>query len=238
MIAVAALNRIFGVGNLVLRRLPAELQLQSMPQEWTTQLTDDERSLLRCFVGEWVFGDHVLRQIVRAVSLRKVLDWESGAAFADELLGRALLPLYQEQDVSNHRAEMFIRATEAMNVPFDQIPKGLERADAIFADPTGEGAPFTRLYNPVGDLVLWANGSGRNSYGARVMDIEGVRRAAVLAVELRSRKVTVQAVAAQLAASTVRTPYTGAAFMWDSDEQAIVFIGLEQSERGRHAFKL
>jgi hypothetical protein len=238
MIAVVALNRSFGVGNLVLRRLPAELQLQAMPQEWTTQLTHDERSLLRTFTGEWVLGDHWLQQSIRAAAFRGVSDLDVGDDWADELLGRALMPFYQAQDVSNHSAEMFIRAAEAMNVPFEQMPKGLKRADAIVTDPSAEGGSFKHLYNPMGHLVLWTNASNLGRYGARVADVEGARRAAVLATELRSRKVKLQDIPAQIAASPIRTPYTGEAFMWDVEEQAIVFVGLEPSERARHAFKL
>jgi hypothetical protein len=63
-----------------------------------------------------------------------------------------------------------------------------------------------------------------------------IRRAAVLAVELRSRKVDVRTAPAELAASAIRTPYSGEPFAWDADALAIVFVGLEPGERGRHAF--
>ena len=237
MIAVSALNRSFGIGNLVLRQLPAETELQGMPQEWTTPLTDTERSLLRCFTGEWIFGDDLLQEIVASGSWRRLADSEGDANVADKVVGRALMPLFQPQDTSNRRADMFVRATQAMNVPFEQLPKGLEQARVIFENPNGRSSPLTRLYNPVGDLVLWVSASGFVPYGARVADVEGARRAAVLATELRSRKVDVQKIPEELAASAIRVPYTGEPFIWDVEEQAIVFVGLEQAERGRHTFK-
>jgi hypothetical protein len=236
MIAVAALNRSFEIGNLVLRRLPAELQLAGMPQEWTVQLTDAERSLLRCFTGEWIFGDALFRQTAMSGSWASAVDSESDSDFASRLLGRALMPMFQPQDTSNRRAEVFIRAADAMSVPFEQFPEGLDRARADFEDLSGQNRSVPRLYNPVGDVVLWFSAYAFHPYGARVMDVEGVRRAAVLAAELRSRKVDVQSVPAELAASRIRAPYSGDPFAWDFEAQTIVFVGLEPSERGRHAF--
>jgi hypothetical protein len=84
---------------------------------------------------------------------------------------------------------------------------------------------------------VYPTGTGDySSYGARVSDIEGVRRAALLAAELRSRKVTAAEVSAQLAASSVRVPYTGEPFTWDEKEKAVIFQGLEPEERARYRF--
>jgi hypothetical protein len=47
----------------------------------------------------------------------------------------------------------------------------------------------------------------------------------------------VQQAPAELIASEIRSPYSGAPFVWDTHEQSIVFLGLEPGERGRHAFK-
>jgi len=202
-------------------------------------LTEDERSLLRTFAGEWIFGDRLLRQGMAS-------DWrpwwgagstvESDASFTDRLLDRGMRPLFQPQDLSNLRADMFLRAAEGMHVPYDQFPAGMERARAIFEAPAKDG-PFHRLYNPIGDLVLCTVSSGYASYGARVADLEGARRAAVLATEMRSRKLETAAIPAALAASTARSPYDNAPFDWDAQEQAIVFTGLEPSQRRRHFFK-
>lgn len=62
-------------------------------------------------------------------------------------------------------------------------------------------------------------------------------RSAVLTTELRSRKVPVEQMPAELAASRIRVPYTGEPFAWNAEEGANVFTGLEPNERGRHAFK-
>jgi hypothetical protein len=239
MIAVAALNRTFGIGNFVLRRLPADLQLAGMPQEWTAPLTDAERSLLRTFTGEWMFGDHIYRQgVAEGTWRRDGLVTATDAGFMSRLLDRALPSLFQPQDLSNERADMFLQAVAAMDVPYDRLPAGLERARAIFAHPHAEeSALFRSLYNPLGHILLSSSAAGFGDYGARVADVEGVRRAAVLTTEMRSRKVDAAQIPAELAASTARSPYDNAPFAWNAEEHAIVFVGLEASERRRHSFQ-
>jgi hypothetical protein len=237
MIAVAALHRHFSIGNLVLRRLPPEVELQAVPEGWKAPMTEEERSLLRTFTGEWIFGNGIIQDAQRAASWGALLEFNTDERLIDKLTARLLAPLFQLQDTNNRRAEVFIRAAERMSVPLEELPVGVEQAQAIFDQHgAGKGA-FTRLYNPVGDLVLAVATIGFTPYGARVADVEGSRRAAVLAADLRSRRVDVQKMTAELAASDIRAPYDGKPFQWDVGEQAIVFVGLEQGERGRRAFK-
>jgi hypothetical protein len=71
----------------------------------------------------------------------------------------------------------------------------------------------SQIVAPVGLQHRW---SGAGSLGAydfgqyarRVADVEGVRRAALVAVTLRSEKVEPSNVSAALAASSLRDPYT------------------------------
>ena len=239
MIAVVALDRHFAVGNIVLRRLPAEMELQGMPQEWATPMTDEERSLLRVFAGELIFGEGVIQYVLQSAEWHGFEGLDTEESVFDKLTGRLSVPFYQPQDVSNRTADRFIRSNEAMSVPFEKLPEGLERARAIHAAPTPENGPFSRLYNPMGKLLLNAEteGAGYSGYGARVADVEGARRAAVLTVNLRNRKVDVQKMSTELAASEIRAPYDNKPFQWDAAAQAVVFVGLEPNERGRHSFK-
>jgi hypothetical protein len=82
-----------------------------------------------------------------------------------------------------------------------------------------------------------ANLALRRLSAKRVADVEGARRAAVLATTLRSSGVSAEDVPAQLAASEIRDPYTNGPFAWDLKEKAIVFTGLVPGERGRHDLK-
>jgi hypothetical protein len=237
MIAVAALTRNFNIGNLALRRLPPDMQLTAMPEAWRTPLTDAELSWLRCFAGEWVFGQSVLGQMAIQNSMPIVVSWEEERGWMSELRDLATVPLFQLQDSGSQRAEMLIGAAEALQVPIEGFPAGLEAANEILAAPEARFGTFANLYNPVGDVLMGIGSSSYGVYPPRLADVEGVRRAAVLATELRSRKIDEQNIEAELAASNLRTPYTGEPFTWDAEQHALVFIGLVPGERGRHALK-
>jgi hypothetical protein len=63
-----------------------------------------------------------------------------------------------------------------------------------------------------------------------------MRRAALLATELRSQSVMQTELTARLHAASLRNPYDDRPFQWSEEEQAIVFVGLEKGERGRQAY--
>lgn len=237
MIAVAALTRNFTMGNLALRRLPPDMQPTAMPEAWRTPLTEAELSWLRSFAGEWAFGQNVLRQMVIQNSIPTAVSWEEERGWLSGLRDLATVPLFQLQDSGNQRAEMLVGAAEALQVPIERFTAGLSAAKDILAAPEARFGTFANLYNPVGDVLTAIGSSSYAVYPPRVADVEGVRRAAVLATELRSRKIDEQNIDAELAASSLRTPYTGEPFAWDAEQHAIVFIGLVPGERGRHALK-
>ena len=82
--------------------------------------------------------------------------------------------------------------------------------------------------------IVTGAGSGIGRASAQLFAAEG---AAVLAVDLRNRRVDAHQAALELAASGTRSPYSGEPFLWDGAEQSIVFVGLEHSDRKRHAFR-
>lgn len=237
MIAVAALSRHFNMGNLALRRLPPEMQLAAMPETWRAPLTKDELSWHRCFAGEWVYGRNVLRQMMTENMMTMAAGLGEGPSFVQRLQDLAMEPLFQLQDTSNQSAEMLVRAADALQVPIERFIEGRDAAEELFATPAGRIGTLANLYNPIGDLLSGIGSTSYALYPPRVADMEGARRAAVLATELRSRKVDVAKIRAEIEASEVRMPYSGVPFVWDSKAQAIVFIGLAPKERGQHSFK-
>lgn len=230
MIATAALARHFNMGNLALRRLPPEMQRAAMPETWRVPLTEEELSWHRCFAGEWIYGRSVLREMTMA-------GWETEPGFIARLQDLALQPLFQLQDTHNQSAETLVRGADALQVPIERFLSGRDAAKEIFAAPAERVGTLANLYNPLGDILSGIGSGTYDTYPPRVADVEGVRRAAVLATELRSRKVDPANIGTELAESDLRMPYTGAPFDWDAKTQAIVFIGLEPSERGHHSFK-
>lgn len=237
VVVVSALTRHFGFGNLILRRLPADLQLAAMPDEWRTPLTDEERSMLRPFVGEWHFARSYFRK--SAATGERILDFvpDSKPAFIDRLRLPLVRPLYKVQDTLNRRAEILAYAANKLNVPFAELPVAIDEVQYDLEDPLGEIGISDVLYNPMGQATLLEASSGYAPYAARVSDIEGARRIAVLATELRSRGVTRAEVPFTLSTSATRSPYDDLPFAWDAEEQSIIFIGLQRGERARHAFR-
>jgi hypothetical protein len=231
MIAVAGLRRHFKFANLVLRRLPAGSEAQARPPEWDAEITRSERSMMRTLVGEWVFASHILEQ-------EKVSDWwppEEEGTFVKRVFQLAAAPLFQKQDFSNEQAVMFVKVNAALDVPYSQYRDAIPRARAILNGSQGE-LPMFRLYNPIGAFFRWINSWNYETYSERVVDIEGQRRAALLASELRSRGVTAAQVAAELATSAIRDPYSGEPLGWDAQKGVLTFTGLERAPRGVHEY--
>ncbi len=233
MIAIAALKRHFKVGDLVLRRLPVDLEAAGRPPEWSAEITMSERSMRRTFVCEWAFFNSAIELGISHANWWDSLDQ---SAFA-RVWQRAATPLLQPQDLSNEWADSFSRATDELDVPYDRYRAAVARADAILdGAKRGGGRPPIRLYNPVGSVLRWISGSSYASYSVRAVDIEGVRRAALVTSELRSGKIPAAMVPAGLSASPIRQPYDDKPFEWNAEQGALTFTGLEPLPRGRHEF--
>lgn len=236
MVAVNVLNRHFTIGNLAIRRLPAQLQLAALPEQWTAPLTDDERSMLRCFTGEWIWSGEVYGRLASGVDSPFDTDGDRDGGFLDGVMNRASRPLFQLQDTRNRQAEMLVRASTALNVPIERFSASFDQAKQIYSDPI-PGSSLEMLYNPMGNILLMIGSGGYEKYPLRVIDVEGVRRAAVLTTELRTRNVALPDIPVALDASQMRTPYSGEPFAWSAKERAIVFFGKAPGEHSRHAFK-
>jgi hypothetical protein len=234
LVAAAALRRHFAWSNLVLRRLPREAVGRAVPQLWKEPLSDAERSMLRSVAGEWAFFDRSIRRAAEVNGLP--IESEDEATVAQRVFWRMANALFQVQDTSNQQAALLASVAEVLEVPYMQYPQALKRARVIQHDAAEAAFPPHGVYNVVGD-ILFAIGASSNltSYAARVADLEGVRRVALLAVELRTGGVPPAQVPQMLADPSLRSPYGGEPFAWDEREQAIVFVGLERDDRGRHA---
>ncbi len=225
MIAVAALRQHFAFGNLALRRLPAEQALQAVPADWSSPLTDEERSLLRAMAGELVFLEGILREIPDAPTAELLLPSDH---FLNRVHDRLLSPLFQPQDTANQAADAYLSIAQQFAVPLERYPDLLEQA---YTPPPPRPK---RLYNAIGDALM--GGPLDAMYGARVGDVEGMRRAALITNELRSRGIAEKDIGDALRSASLRNPYNDEPFQWDENERAVVFVGLQSGERGRHAY--
>jgi hypothetical protein len=224
MIATGALSRHFELGNLVFRDLQPDSVTRAVPVEWQTAISDSERSMLRCLIGEWMFMSGVLRNVAGEVA---TANEGSVAATALALLTE---PLYQPQDTINRYAEYFARMVEILSVPFDRYEVAVDQT----AELATQTFPPRSAYNVIGQVLLGLGMPSYESYARRVGDVEGVRRAALAAVTLRASDVKAHEVAAALSAAPLRNPYNEQPFAWDEKDSAIIFRGLEADERGEH----
>jgi hypothetical protein len=226
MIAVAALNRHYELGNLILRSMPPTVQA---PAEWSLPFTKPELSMQRVITGEWIFSSGLLRH-----SPHDELESEDGAA--STIAARLVAPLYQYQDTSNELAAHYANVALLLDAPLEEFPAVISRV-VKETEETRTRLYSITLYNPAGRLALAAGLSSLDNYAVRVADLEGVRRAALLAARLRERGIKPSDVPAALSAGDLRSPYDQQPFEWAAEGGHIVFQGLEGSERGTHRIR-
>jgi hypothetical protein len=234
MIATAALQRHFSWSNLVLRRLPPDVARSAILEPWRVPISESERSMLRSLAGEWAFFDHAMRHAMEGDV--HPLDMSSNeASTAKRLFWRMTHSMLKVQDTSNRYADLMISVSETLQVPFDRYPEAIEHARAASNEAAQGAFPPSRVYNVLGDILLAVANPDLTSYAVRVADLEGIRRSTLLAVELRSQGIASGHAPQKLTEASLSDPYSGKPFGWDERAKAIVFMGLEPRERGRHA---
>lgn len=231
MIATSAIVRHFKLGNLVLRSLPQDEMSRGLPPSWRIEISDEERSMQRCLAGEWSFFVASTRGIVddfedpkgHWLGLEESSMWDRFAWFV-------LKPFWQQQDNSNLYAHLMLGLANAFDVPYDEVAAAVEVADTLHKTAYRK---FSRLYNLTGDFVLSSSFWTVSNYAVRVSDLEGIRRAALLAAELRAVGTPMENAVDLMLVSEIVDPYTNEPLAWHPDGDAIVFQGLAR-ERSQH----
>lgn len=213
MVAVAAARRNFAFGNLALRELPQELANAAVPPSWRQPLTLAERSLARVLGGEW--------QVI-AASLRMVMAPEAQAGSARGLAERLQRPLFQEQATLNLFAARLVELGAMSELPYPDVAQALDGLPGQH----DKSLPRLRPYNLAGSALVSMEPPGYVNYIARTADLEGERRALLLAATLRGAGTQRDDMAAAVRDASLRSPYDQAPFEWDADSGAVVFSGL------------
>lgn len=229
MIAVAAIRQHFAFGNLLIRRLTAE-SMEGVPISWHEEISAEERSMLRVMTGEFKFAEGILSDL-DAFGLLDEADELDLPVLLRSGAKRLSIRTYQYQDTVNQFAARYLEDAQRFDVPWDKYPDAI--ADSQAEIPKRE---FTRFYNIIGDYLFDVGAMQVGGYAARVGDLEGMRRAVLLAAELRSRAVPVDRITVEIEKSKFKNQYTNRPFEWDANESAVVFVGLEEGERGRHGY--
>jgi hypothetical protein len=228
MIATAALQRHFQWGNVALRALPAASALAATPAEWRTPLTAAELSLRRTLAGEWIYVSGALTKLLA--------DHANGESVAEQATNRLLLRLFQRQDTLNRYSTYFTELGATLDAPLLGYGGAADAASMLAERTAAETFPPRSLYNITGAVLMAAGPADYGDYARRVADLEGIRRAALATVALRAEGTPAADLASALAASALRNPYDDQPLGWDVGDGAVVFVGLEAGERGRHRF--
>jgi hypothetical protein len=234
-IAARRVSEHFDWGNLILRRLPPERRADGVPAAWRRPLSDAERSMRRVFIGEWRYAGNALQSIkTRGTPFPLPAGVQDSRSALDRLNTLISLPLLQPQESANRDAAALLKLNALLNVPYAELKTALARAPELDPQETGVIAV---TYNVFGHLLLAPDrASSLADYGAKVADLEGARRAALLAADLRGLRVPAELAGAMIPIAAVRDPYTGGPFGWTAEPATVGFTGLERSTRARHTF--
>jgi hypothetical protein len=226
----------FEWGNLVLRKLPPERRADGVPAAWRKPLADSERSMRRGFNYEWRFSRAALQSMKTYGTgfppPSGTRDTRSTFERIETWFGQ---PFLLVQDSLNRDAAELLKLDAALRAPYAELDAALARVSEIERRDTGVVAT---TYNFIG-AALFATPDRAASfvdYGARVADLEGVRRAALLAVDLRNLALPAELAGAMIPLAAVRDPYTGGPFGWTAEPPAVTFTGLERRATVRHTF--
>jgi hypothetical protein len=233
-IATSYVGQNFVWGNLILRRLPPENRADGIPEAWRRALTQNERSMQRAFSSEWRVIDAAMRSMKRHGVLTPAPEGaKDPRSTFDRVLEPLALPLFQPQATVNRFAAMYVKLETLLDVPYSELGAALAHVPETDEPPHGV-LGFT--YNLLGHAFAPPEPSVFADYAVRVADLEGARRAAVLAVDLRVLKIPPELAGSMVALAASRDPYTGGPFPWTADPAMISFTGLERASVTRYRF--
>ena len=230
MIALAALRRHFGMGNLILRNLAKTTKTYQVPESWQKSFTKNELSMQSSFRGEWFWFDKTVK------NLKQGITYSPSQGYVDshkELSDVLLVPFLQPQETSNKQAEYLNALAAFFDVPLEQYSEIITKAK-FYAE--GEVKDKYRVYNFTGNLLGRIALPALTEYVPRVADIEGVRQAALATAELRRQTPAENAIVPYLANTSFKNPYTQESFEWIAEAKAVKFTGLQTGERGTYLF--
>ncbi len=222
MIAVAALRQHFFFAGLALRSMPAAQAAKAMPPDWTREFSQEERSMRRVLAAETASMKRTLTDVKRMAREASGPPGGDVPTLGEKWLGRATDPLFQLQDTVNTRADRFMRLCEAFEVPLKQYAKAQQ------AWKKDDRKPGTSMYNPIGGIISTIDASSTYvQYVLRAASVEGMRRAALLTVQLHAGGIAPEAAGEAVANAELRDPYTDQPFEWNAGRRSVIFTAPE-----------
>lgn len=237
LIAATAIKRNFGWTNIIINRLPADQSTRAIPHSLQQTITISEYSMRRCLTGEWIFTHSILAKTKNAThNPLDLFQMDDSDNSLEPLFLSLASPLLQIQDSKNRYAEFLDALSDILEVPLEQYPHAFQQAHELESQTAEAASVWWRPYNLLGNL-LWAISTPEfTPYAARVADLEGMRRATLLAIRLRNQLVTPEKAQGMLVDAAERSPYDNSPFEWDEAERAIVFNGLAPEKHAQTSF--
>jgi len=226
----------FEWGNLILRTLPRERRADGVPGAWRKSFTASERSMRRVFAYEWRFSRAALQSMkTDGTELPLSSATRGSRSMRERIEARLSQPFLQVQDTLNHDAAELLKLDTLLNAPYTELEAALARVPEIQRHDSGV---TEATYNFLGDALFATPDRAASfaDYGARAADLEGVRRAALLTVDLRNLAIPAELAGTMIPLAAVRDPYTGGPFVWTAEPPAVTFTGLERRGTLRHSF--
>jgi len=228
MIAVSALRQHFSYSNLILRGLTPEQALRAEPDDWRREISVAERSMKRAMAGEMAFWKGVMAQTKRMAVQGTTIVGADDPTFIERWTGYLTDPLFKMQDTMNGVAERRMRLCESFEVPMSQYPRLERHWDNVPVDHE------LSIYNPVGRMILQIESPFTYvDYVMRTASVEGMRRAALLAVQLHINGAGSDAIGGLVENSDLRDPYTEKPFEWSAERRTLAFISPDNQQRSR-----
>ena len=180
--------------------------------------------MFRVMAGETAFIEGFLREYKEgkktAYSVDDQLEVRGPAGRIMLQLGR---PLFQLQHETNYYTDRYLTLAEAFDVPLSGYQEA--RTALLKSQPLDSSWHF---YDLTGNLIrIETSGGAPESYPFRVGSLEGMRRAALLTTQLRSRPVPKEKVPDELLVAELTDPYTHEPFQWNAEHQSVRFVGPE-----------
>lgn len=235
MIALRGAERNMLWTGMTSRQLPAPAMASVVPEIWRVPLDRRTCSLRRVMAGEWRFDDRYLRQMDSGADDLEKLGEPRLAIWKARLSWALQAPLWQAQDASNRIAASYLEIGGLLDTDCADMAPAIARART--AQGRAEAAvPWYHPYNLPFNMLTHAGTGDYGDYGARLADMEAMRRALLVTVEMRGRQVPPAMLPQTLAASPLRNPFNDEPFLWEPGSGTLTFRGLSEDKQGWHHY--
>lgn len=209
MIAIAAIKNNFLWTNYLLLSLNQNDRAAAVPTLVQKPFTDEELSIRRAFIGEWIFASNGYNEVEKM--------------FSDKFLEKLNYKLFfKRQDTINESAAAFKKVIDEQNVSLVEFESTITQKKAPIEQQDTQYNSFTyyirNLYNPAGKILLAVAAPAYDGYSVRVKNLEAFRLGLLASIELMND---------ESGANTKYTsPYKTKPFLINQEQRSITINGL------------